>query len=370
MNIQKNVAVLVGLTAGLLVGAPMVAGAQTTGARVDPRWTIEVFAGGAISDDSVKGIPDTAFPAGEPFALASGRPSRRVSSWQFGDGTALLNTTLDRFTDFSGTVFPHVVPLDAGLGTAVATRRHGAAGGVRLGRRVTQHVAVEMALERRWTPLDFTDAFTDAMDRTNESFRAAFQSWLSTSPLTNLQITSERHTSGVSTPQMRLTGAVRWTLLTRGSLAAHLSAGAGVDRNDAKAPTAVMRGSYSGLMQGGAPLHEIDEVTICVAQPRVVPVGMLGLGATWERSGAFGLRVDAAWSWTGGSRAVTLEAAPTRIAIGTPGVMPTLTSPAIQFSTTPGQPSSLSGPRVAQTTFTGSGLHRQVSFTAGIFRRF
>lgn len=370
MSVRVNGAVWVVLMIGVLVVAPRTVEAQTPGIRSDRRWTVEVFAGGATSADATAGTANTTFAAGEAFALPSGRPSRRVSSWQLGDGTALLNATLDRFRDITGTLFSHVVPLDGALGTAVATRRSGATAGVRLGRRLSDRLTVEVAVERRWTPLDFTEEFRGAMDRTSASFRAAFQSWLSTAPLTNLQVTSERRVTGVSTPQTRLSGAVRWTAWSRGGFAAHLAAGAGIERNGGDAPAAVLRGSYSGLMQGSAPLHETDVVTIAVAQPRIVPAGTLGLGATWERDGAFGLRVDAAWSWTGGSRVVTVEAAPARVLSGTQGVMPTLTIPAIQFSTTPGLPSSLSGPRVVQTTFTGGGVHRQASFTAGVFRRF
>ncbi len=359
-----------GITLGALLMTAGTAQAQTPGGRDDRRWTVEVFGGASRPADSARGTADTRFPEGEPFALASGRPSRRVSSWQFGDGTTLLNTTLDRFTDFSGIVFPHVVPLDAALGTAAAARRSGAIGGVRIGRQLTDRVTVELSAERRLTPLDFTDAFSSAVNRTSESFRAAFQTWLSTSPLTNLQVSSGWRVSGTSAAQTRLTGTVRVTAWTRGGFTSHLSLGGGADRYSEDAPTAVLRGTYAGLMPGNAPLEEIDEVTIRIRQPRVVPVGTVGAGAAWDRRGAFGLRVDATVSWSGGARDVTVEAAPSRRLNGTPGVMPTLTSPAIQFSTTPGQPSSLSGPPVQQTTFRGRGLHREVSVTAGVFRRF
>lgn len=355
----------------LLLGVPAAhAQGQTSSPRDERRLTIGVFMGGARASDSTQGTADTRFPDGEPFLLASGRPSRRVSSWQFGDGTALLNTTLDRFTDISGIVFPHVVPLDAAVGTAVAARRNGLTGGLRLGRRLHDRVEIEVTLERRQTPLDFTDTFTGALDRTSESFRAAFQTWLSTSPLTNLQVSSAWRVSGTSAAQTRLTGAVRVTAWTRGGFTSHLSLGGGADRYSEDTPTAVLRGTYAGLMPGNAPLEEIDEVTIRIRQPRVVAVGTLGAGAAWDRRGAFGLRVDATVSWSGGARDVTVEAAPSRRLNGSPGVMPTLTSPAIQFSTAPGQPTSLSGPPVQQTTFRGRGLHREVSITAGVFRRF
>lgn len=316
------------------------------------------------------GTADTRFPDGEPFLLASGRPSRRVSSWQFGDGTALLNTTLDRFTDFSGIVFPHVVPLDAALGTAAAARTGGAIGGIRIGRQLTDRVTVEVSAERRLTPLDFTNAFSGAVDRTSESFRAAFQTWLSTSPLTNLQVSSAWRVSGHigradATDRRRARDGVDpWWI--------HVTPVAGRRRGPVQrghtdgGPAWHLRGPDAGERAAG----EIDEVTIRIRQPRVVAVGTLGAGAAWDRRGAFGLRVDATVSWSGGARDVTVEAAPSRRLNGSPGVMPTLTSPAIQFSTAPGQPTSLSGPPVQQTTFRGRGLHREVSITAGVFRRF
>jgi hypothetical protein len=69
---------------------PGTVSAQSTG------WEIEVHGGGALASalgGGTGGVP----AAGAPFTSVTDFPTRRVSSWLFGDGANLLNDTLAAF---------------------------------------------------------------------------------------------------------------------------------------------------------------------------------------------------------------------------------------------------------------------------------
>src|SRR5205809_465931 len=69
-------------------------------------------------------------------------PSRRVSSWYFGDGTMLFNAAAERV----GPTIPKIIPLDPILTTSVA-KPGGAAFGFRVSRRIPRRAAAEFSIE-------------------------------------------------------------------------------------------------------------------------------------------------------------------------------------------------------------------------------
>lgn len=354
----------------LLAMLPVTVHAQAPVPRQDRSWTIDVFGGGGGSLGSAKGETTVEFPVGQPFITRDGLPSRRVSSWHFGDGADLFNTVLVRFGGITGVTFPPIQPLDGALRAAVITQRRGASGGIRVGRRLTSRLSVDMWAEYRRTPVAFADGFADALVRTSNSFRTSFQTLLATAPITELTVTSSLSVTGASNHQTRIGGAIRWAVWERPSISWFVSVGTGADVRGGGTTTATLTGRYAGRLNGAAPFEETDTVTIAATQPRVVPVGTAALGVTYGLGQHFGLRADATFSISGGARTVTVHAAPAHVSGGVEGVLPSLTSPAIQFSTMPTHPTSLSGPAVTMTTFRSRGTHRQVSFTVGVFRRF
>lgn len=358
-------------TAGVLVVMlPGALYAQTPAPPQDRAWTIELFGGGGGSLESMKGETSVELPVGQPFATRDGLPSRRVSSWHFGDGADLFNTVLLRFGAIQGVTFPPVVPLDDALRDRVITQRRGVMAGIRLGRRVTGRLGADVSLEHRRTPVDFTDAFADALERTSNSFRTSFQTLLATAPITELTVTSSLRVTGASTHQTRIGSAIRWVVWERPSLSWFVSVGAGADVRGGGTTAATLTGRYAGRLNGTVPFEETDTVRIVVTQPRAVAVGTAALGVIYGLGDQFGVRADATLSMSGGARTAIVHAAPTQASGGAQGVLPSLTSPAIQFSTTPTHPTSLSGPAVTMTTFRSRETHRQVSFTLGVFRRF
>lgn len=88
--------------AWVLAGVVLVSGsagsalAQTAG---DRKWEIEVSGGGAFSMRPVRWTALAAsIEPGAPFTTVVDEPSRRVRSWFFGDGAALLNEAIGQFT--------------------------------------------------------------------------------------------------------------------------------------------------------------------------------------------------------------------------------------------------------------------------------
>ncbi len=334
------------------------------------RWTLEVYGGGSASNDSTSGTALSGFPAGTPFTTQAGFPSRAHASWFFGDGAALLNGVLTRFAQIAGRTFTPIVPLDAALMTSGTRRGSGAAFGARVGRTLSPRLAVEASLERSQGRLVLSDTMAAALTRTSDSFMEAFQDLLDTAPVSNLNVASTWTVPDGSSGQTRLSGALTWTLATLDRLSAYATAGGGVVMSSGDALEARLNGSYSFRLFGSIPMSESDRTLVTVRQPARAAMGLFGGGVTYAVSAHVGLRVDVRVSLSANKTVTTVGGSPA-VAVSAPtGVLPSLTSPGIQFSTQSGIRSSLSGDATTLTTFTGSGWNRHVGVTAGIFRRF
>ena len=359
------------LTAGVLFGLlPAFARAQNA-ARPGP-WTIELYGGASSASGSSSGTPIATFPAGTPFTLASGQPSRAVSSWYFGDGAALLNQVLAQFAAGSGTTFARLAPLDAALRAGGGSQQSGGAFGLRVGRALTPKLTVEFNVERGMAGLGLSDAMKTALRDGSDSFKDAFQGLLNTAPVTNLAVSSTLTMSDKPTQQTRLAGAVKWTVLSRSRIEAYVTGGGGLIRNSGENPQAILNGRYTFRLFGTFIMDETDRVVVTVTQPKSSVMGLVGGGVTYDLSSSAGLRVDVRLLMNSTKEVTTLTAAPNVTAASPSQVLPTSAgiSPGIQFSTQTGVRSTLSGANQSLTLFTSSGLNKQIAFTLGIFKRF
>jgi hypothetical protein len=118
------------------------------------------------------------------------------------------------------------------------------------------------------------------------------------------------------------------------------------------------------------PVSETDHVRVRFQQRKNNLMGVIGGGAVYNLSARSGVRADIQMTFNSSKVTTLVTGTPTVARLTPAGVLPSTTSPAIQFSTLPGIRSSLSGAETTLTTFTGSGVSRQVSFTVGVFRRF
>ncbi|MSO48301.1 MAG: hypothetical protein EXQ49_00115 [Acidobacteria bacterium] len=346
--------------------------AQAQNAARSGKWTIELYGGASSSSSSSSAGAVPTFAPGTPFTTESGQPSRAVSSWYFGDGAGLVNQVQARFAAITGTPFPEITPLDSALGGNGGSRKSGGAFGIRVGRALTSKLSLEFSAERSLAKLALSGALQDALKASSESFEAAFQSLLSTAPVTNLTVTSQLTTPDRANSQTRVAGAVKWTVLSGSKLEAYLTAGGGMMLNSGQGPQAILNGRYTFRLFGAFLMDETDRVVVSVTQPKNNAMGLVGGGFTYDLSARTGIRADVRLLVNSTKEVTKLTAAPAvaTATASTTGVLPSVTNPGIQFSTQPNVRSTLSGPNLNLTLFEGSGTNRQVAVTIGVFTRF
>lgn len=352
----------------IVTAIPAAAFAQTTAPA--SRWTIEIHGGAASNSESSGGATGAAFPVGTPFTTSAGTPSRIHTSWYFGDGAKLLDQVLAQFGTINGTTFTRIVPLDPVVMAAATRRNSGATFGLRLSRRLSPRLVLELSAERSQGSQSFGDSATKALETTRGSFQAAFEGLLATAPVTNLSVASTLSIREGASSQTRLSAAARWTMVSGARTSVYATAGGGLVMNGGGDLQAVLNGSYAFRVYGAFPMSETDRAVVSVSSPDNAAFGLLGGGITYDLSARVGLRTDVRVALSPNSGVTSVIGSPSVGTLTPPFVLPSLTNPGIQFSSTTGVPSSLSGPSATHTTFTGSGLNRQVSFTVGIFRRF
>jgi len=357
--------------AALLILVPRAAEGQTTAGQSQPgRWTLEVYGGGASPSISTSGTPLTTFPVGQDFTTDAGRPSRLQASWFFGDGAKMLNDALTEFAQIRGTAFTHIVPLDQAVTTSGLTRSSGAVFGARLGRSVSRRLAVEIGVERSQTPLGFTQGFGDALERSRESFEAAFGDLLDSAPVNGVDVSATLKTSEAGGSETRVTAGLTFTLVRSGKVSAYAMAGGGLAMTGGDGPEASLVGSYAFRYFGSIPMSERDRVVIEVDQPSSVAMGVVGGGITYDVTPTTGVRLDVRLSFSANDASLVLRGSPDITSQPIEDVLSSITTPGLQFSTRSGTPSSLGAEPVTLTTFAGSGRNRHVSFTIGLFKRF
>jgi hypothetical protein len=359
----------IAVCAGAACGLPAMASAQSSSPRA-PKWAIDVYTGAAAVSGSTGGTAATDFPAGSPFTTVAGRPSRVVPSWFFGDGAALLNDVLSQFAAAGATTFPRIKPLDAALRAGGSSDGHGAVFGARLSRDISRRLAIEVSADRRTSSHAFGHNLTDALEAARDSFKSAFDAFLATVPATGLNVSSTLSTTQSAGHQVQLGGALRWRLAARGRLGAYLTGGGGVAMTTGGAPEATLNGAYSFRLLSTYGMAETDRVTIKVAPAKTAALGFAGAGATWDLSRHLALKADVRVSFVSANAVTTIRAAPSSEAQSPTAVLPSLTSPSIQFSTQSSIPSSLGGASSEMTTFTAAGWDRHVAATIAIVRRF
>lgn len=361
-----------GTLAALAVVVLLPVSAEAQSASPPGKWAIEFYGGGSAASGSSSGTPIDSFPAGAPFTLQSGQPSRAVSSWFFGDGAALLNQVLTQFAAEEGRTFPRIASLDDALRSGGGKQGGGALFGLRVGREITRKVSVEFSIERSKAKLELSDELSAALDEARDTFKESFEALLATAPVTALSVTSSVTRRDSSSAQTRFTGALKWTVYGSGGLQFYLTGGGGIVKNSGDAPQAVLNGRYTFRLFGSIPMDEFDRVVVTLNQAETSALGLLGAGFTYDVTADSGLRADVRLLLNSTKDTITMTAAP-NVAAGTPqGERSTAAniSPGLQFSTLPGIRSTLSGPNQNLTIFTGSGFTKQIAFSLGLFVRF
>lgn len=363
--------VVMSLAAVMALSWPAMALAQNPAPAGKGRWSVELYGGGIIESQSTSGTPIGEFPAGDTFVTDSLRVSRHHPSWRFGDGALLFNQVAAAFGQINGRTFATITPIDDVLRSSGDRSGGRAAFGLRVGRDLTPTVALEILIERSSGGLTASDTARAAIATADASFEAAFRDLLGTAPILGLQVDSDVTLPETSRSQTRILGAVSKVLTARERWSLTATAGAGVQLRGGDPAEVRMNGRYQFSLFGTSPIFERDEVFISFDEKETSVVGLLGLSAIYDLTQATGVRIGVRAHLTGNGATTSIRTAPTVSTGQTPGTLPSLTTPGIQFSNTTSALSSLR-PSLASTltTFTGSGTNRQVVITLGLVRRF
>ncbi len=336
-------------------------------------WEVEVHGGRSLVSPAPAGTG--ALPApGASFTTFTGAPSRRVSSWYFGDGAELANSVL------SVAGFPErIAPLDSVLTHALGRQNDGTGFGFRVGRRITSRVGAEVSLDTVSAPFDLTSEALTGVNASRDSYRAAFaDGLLLLGPFLDATVTTDLQTrTRTNRPrQLVATATLNVNLVTGGRFIPYATVGGGVLVNRGDTPAMDVNGEYSLALAGVDVIAESDHVTLKSAIDGHVPVGVLGGGIRAFLTGQSGLRVDVRVHVGRQTVRTLVSARPGTVASSGPAsdiVVASFTSPGIQFSNNDAMfgPSSLSGPVLTDVeSFRARDSVRQVLVTAGYFWQF
>jgi hypothetical protein len=320
------------------------------------------------------GSPHIEFPTGEEFLMETEperRPSRAVPSWFFGDGARLVNQVAEQFQNAGGGLgFARMTPLDEVLGSNIADVDQGTGFGIRFGRRLVSRLGVELSVDWNNSSVAFTNSARDAIEQTRESFADTFTDLLDVAPVTNVAVSASAVYRDGSAQQTTIAGAFTVGLGTIGIVSPYALFGGGIVRNSGTLPDITLRGNYQFRHLGIASMNETDVVTIRLRRREQMPLAVLGTGVVVNFGEHNGLRLDVRVHATEGDLTTIVSAAPSASS-GTPtGVLPSNTTPGIQFSTVNGIRSSLGGAMLETETFSPGDYSARVLVSAGYVIRF
>jgi hypothetical protein len=353
----------------VLIVTPMTAAAQA-------RWEVEMHAGGTVNSQPAAG--NAALPAaGTPFTTSNGLPSRRESSWYFGDGAAFVNQV-----NATRGLIARITPLDSVLTSAVAQRTNGGAVGLRVSRSITTRYAAEFSFDYSRTPVTLTDSALAGIEASRASFTSAFSVPVPAGSQGAAPVMSATSIATIDSKrgsQWLTTGVININLTTTGRVTPFVSAGAGVVANGTDTPSATLVGNYritgpAGTPMAGVVVHdETDSVTLRYPVDRYGFVGVVGGGVKYAVSRRWGVRLDVRAHLERNGVSNLVDAMPSIKTLTPPTVLSLPANPSLQFSNNPstGAQSSLAGPVILGfQTFHGTGLRVQPNIVAGVYLRF
>ncbi len=353
----------------LIVAVPAVAAAQTTAAKPDPRFEIEGYGGlGRLlsAGEATLSLP----AAGAPITTSSPLfPSRRVSSWMFGDGAVLLNDVNAQLGLVS-----RITPLDAAIAGIGRSAQSDTTVGARVRFRTAATVWMEIGVDVSQSSTSMPASLADAAEATRASFTSTMTELLASGPFTNRTVvaTATPTPGAGSWRDVTATVAANVELNAIGGFTPYATLGGGVVTRTGAQTAVTLVGHYTARILGAVPIDETDTVTIR-GVAHTAPAIVVGAGLKSGLGRRFSLRLDGRLVAANRTIGANLDARP-RVTTGTPAdFIESLTNPSVQFSNNPstGRRSTLSGDildhaEVARSTR----LQARVLVTLGIAFRF
>ena len=355
---------------------PFVVVATASRSLAGQDWEVEAHAGALMTTNPTGGASALP-PVGPNLPLNGPSPTsitRRVPSWYFGDGAAILNQIL-------GPRSPaRIVPLDPILQSPIVERQSGASFGVRIHRSLTTRFGVEFALDGSQSRLALRSPVKDAVAQSQASFLATWNTLLNIPAGGTQMVTTDATLDGDRGRQLVTSGALLINLLSSKAFTPYVAVGAGYIAARGGAPAVAVVGTYDFtfpqiVIPPGIPqfhLNESDNVKIqSVVENSATFV--FGGGVKYMLGDRWGVRADL-------RDYVNRDVIRTRVTTDPRDVFAvaggTLTfslaqnAPVLIFSSTPLSLSTLSTTINDFQTFKGNGIVNQVNVSAGVFWRF
>ena len=353
---------------GLCLCVCLLGPGLASGQSADGRWEVEVHGGGLVSS-GVSGGTSQLPAAAEPFTASSGRTSRRVSSWYFGDGAQLLSQVSTQLGAGAG-----IASLDSVLTSPLAERGRSAAQfGFRVSRSLSPRFAFEFSFDYSLTPLEVSPGTIAAIESSGETFATTWNALVGAGPFSDATVASRQTIDIRGGRQTFTTGTLNFNLQTEGRVIPYVAVGAGVVSSVGETPSVRLEGSYGFEVSSAWRLLETDRVVLSHDAGSHGLVGVVGGGVKLMVSRRWGVRVDARVHLSDTIARTVLQADPDVATLTPAGQLSSVTSPSLQLSNDPatGFPSSLSGPEVTEfTTLDVGGFRPQLSVSGGLLWRF
>jgi hypothetical protein len=328
-------------------------------------WEVEFHVGGNF----VGSVPDgtASLPAaGQPFTTVVGTPSRRVSSWYFGDGALLFNQA-NAALGLGSTISA----LDPLFESSLSDAQSGPSFGFRLGRAITRRFGAEFTLDYRRAPLVVRPSATAAVEAARDTYMSAFTALIASGSFVSPTVTSVSTIAENDVNQVTATGAFIVNLKTTGRAIPYVTAGAGARVNGGDMPMVSLEGHYRFQPLGLFPVDEVDSVIVRTSIDEGV-VGVLGGGLKFAFSRRWGARFELRALFNKVSVETLVDARPRPSSQTPSGATASFSTPSLQFSNTGTLgPSSLAGPPLSGfRTFAASDWQNQTNVSGGVYLKF
>ena len=360
MSVSARIVALLVVSLGIEVTASQAVAGQ--------RWEIEGHAGALVASNSTGGTSVLPAP-GPDIPLGGTSVTRRLPSWFFGDGAAILNQILGARSQVK------IVPLDPVLQSSIVERQSGASYGIRVDRSLTPRFGVEFALDGSQSPLALRSTLKGAASASQASFLATWNFLLT---FTGAQVvTSDATLDDKRGHQIVTTGTLLFNLSSSNTFTPYVAAGAGHIASRGGAPAVTVVGNYDFPLPPapiGSVFHfnETDSVKIqSVAKNTLTWV--FGGGVKYALGDRWGVRADLRDYVNRDVIRTTVTTNPQNASSGpTPfaNFLFSLGAPSIVFSASPLSSSTLSTTINDFQTFKGRGVVNQVNVSAGVYWRF
>ena len=307
------------------------------------------------------------FPAlGEAFTTFLGLPSRRASSWYFGDGAVLFNSLPTSLRQGQS-----ITALDPALG-AVPKRKSSGGFGARVGYPITSWLTAEFSLDYGLGAWELEEDTLAQIEATRASFSASWTGLTAAGGFSSPSVASTATITNDEGRQLLTVGAAVFKLPELGPVTPFVVGGAGLASNLGDTPSVTLTGTYT--FTTSVTFTETDTVVVRYEPEQHELVGVFGGGFTYAVSPRSGVRVDVRTHVSKNTLHTTLDATPS-VQVRTPSdALASFSIPSVQFSNNPtvtGQRSTLTAPAVnGFETFETSGWAQRVNFTAGYYFRF